>query len=107
MACDQHQTAVKSKKLQLTIGVGAGLRIEDDVDTCIARRRAQRLHPVRPIIEGDFRAEVTTDLSFLFRSGGGKNTCPAQQFRNLDRRHPDAAGSALHEDALALGKPCE
>ena len=72
MTGDQDQAAVERQQLQFAIRVRTGLGIEDDVNAPVFRRFKQRLNPIRFVVQGNFRTEVTADLALGFRPCRGK-----------------------------------
>src|SRR5258708_7498830 len=107
MACDQNQPAVEGEQLQLAIGIGPGLRIKNHVDAHAVGRIKERLDPVGPVVERDFRTKLVADLSLLGRSRRRKHPSLAQLSCDLDRCHPDAARSTLDQYALAMVEPSQ
>ena len=59
------------------------------------------------VVERVLGADLAADPALLLAARGGEHACGAQLTRQLDRRHADTAGAALHQQGFAARKAAE
>src|SRR3984885_813867 len=97
----EAQPAFTRQQFDLARDVVAADHIEDRTDTASARGLLAHRHEIlRPVVDRDVGAEVTTRGALLVRARGRQHSA-AERLGKLDRGDADPAGAALNKKCLA------
>src|ERR1017187_2682059 len=92
---DLHQASARGKHLQIARRVGRAHHVEHEIDIAKLLREIEF-----PVIDGALGAEIHADAALLFTARRGVYR-GAKRAGELDGRGADAAGAAVHQEALA------